>query len=176
MDMANPDRFWTQPDKVPPKQDQPDPIVQAEQIKVQSAEKIRGAELQQRERDAMRDDQTKRYEVDTDAQVKIALSNQQAENQKYLEAFKADAGAGMERVKAELSPKVAENKQRDTALQSQQQFIQQFMQSQQEQTQAIAQMFQQMIQQMQVMNGPKRVIRGKDGRVESVMPLTDTMQ
>ncbi len=47
------------------------------------------------------------------------------------------------------------------------------MQSQQQQLQAIAQMFQEVLGAVQRLGGPKKVVRGKDGRIDSVVPADE---
>lgn len=71
-DFASPDRFWTDPQKIPPKPPPPPPegIIEA-QIKSQSDEKIKAAELVQREVESQRKAELERYAIDAQAGLEI---------------------------------------------------------------------------------------------------------
>ena len=172
-DFASPERFWTDPSKIPPKgPPPPDPTVVAmEQIKSQTALQTTQMETEQRERDSVRDTEVKRLQIETDAQVKVGLAQHQTEHAAQLERSKGEHAAGMAHLNAQLSPKLLEANTKERESQQKADFVQQFMQSQQAQTQAIAEMFKQVLIAVQKLNGAKRVMRGKDGKVEAVVPV-----
>jgi hypothetical protein len=176
MDMSMPERFWTDPSQVPPQQPQPDPAIVMEQMKTQSNEKIKGAELQQRDKESQLNVQIEKYKTDTDAQTKLAIEQMRGQQAREAADMAAENSAGLEHVKAHLSPQTADNKLREAEGKQKDTVIERFMRSQHEQTQAIAQMFQHMVEQMRVMSGPKKVIRGKDGRAEMVVPASEQVQ
>jgi hypothetical protein len=171
-DFSAPNRFWTDPATVPPPQPpQPDvTVMAAEQIRQQTQVKTTQLETEQRERDSIRDAQLKQMEIETGAQVKLGLAHIQSEHQAQLDERKTQSGFQLEAMRAELNPKTKEVATKDGEAKQNASFVQQFMQSQEQQTRQIAQMMQQFIETLQKMNGPKKVIRGKDGRVDSVVP------
>jgi hypothetical protein len=171
-DFSAPQRFWTNPAEVPPPPPpQPDVTVMAmEQIKSQTALQTTQMDVEQKERDSVRDYQIKQMEIQTDAELKLGLAHLQSEHQASLERNKTQSGFQLEAMRAELNPKTKEVAVKDGEAKQNASFVQQFMQSQAQQTQQIAQMMQQFIETLQKMNGPKKVIRGKDGRVDSVVP------
>jgi hypothetical protein len=174
-DFAAPERFWTDPSKIPPKEPPPDPMIEAEKIKSSTTLQKTQAELQAEAQQAEQNRMLEKYKVDTDAQVKLSLADAQIEHSKHLEDQKTanaerlkrvegEQGAGMEHLKAHLNPKMVEAQTKDRESQQKNDFVQKFMESQQAQTQAI-------LDAVQKLGGPKKVVRGKDGRVESVVPI-----
>jgi len=176
-DFSTPQRFWTDPANAPERPPpQPDVTVMAaeqlrSQTELQKTDMQGGVDKYESDNRA----QVERYKTDLDAQVKVALANAQAANQRDMEQGKASNAAGMKQIefdqtlrleqeRASLNPKVMEQRSKDT-------FVEQFMQSQQQQTQALGEMFQQIMAAITQMNGRKRVVRGKDGRVEGVEPV-----
>jgi hypothetical protein len=172
-DFSSPERFWTDPQKIPAKDPpQPDPtIVAVEQLKSQTSLQTTQMETEQRERDSIRDAQIKQLQIETDAQVKVGLAHHQAEQQKQLKETEGHHAAGLEALRAELNPKTKETAIKDRESQMKDTFIQQFMQSQAQQTEAMRAMFEQVMAGISKLNGPKKVVRGKDGKVESVVPV-----
>jgi hypothetical protein len=171
-DFPSPDRFFTHPSKIPPPQPpQPDPTVMAaEQMKTQSAERIKSAELKQKDGESERELTLKKYEIDTDAQVKLAVSAQQHEHALKLKEIEGNTAAGLEHVKAHLNPKTKEADAKNSEVKQKDTLIQQFMQSQQMQTQAIGAMFEQVLSAVSALNGPKVIIRDKGGKAIGVKP------
>lgn len=93
-DLSTPEKFWTEPSKIPPKQPpQPDPTVMAvEQLKAQVSTQTNTESTQQKERDSIRDFEIKKYQIDTDAQVKLELAAKEREKALEVEGFKAING------------------------------------------------------------------------------------
>lgn len=89
-DFASPDRFWTDPQKAPPKPPPPPPpqIVVA-QIDAQSEEKITAAKLSQQEIESQRKSALEQYAIDSQAGLEI-MKSQLAHGQKIDQA-KVDA-------------------------------------------------------------------------------------
>lgn len=166
-----PDRFFTHPSKVPPKgPPQPDvTVVAMENIKAQSAEKIKGAEIQQKDRDTQADVDIKKYGIDTDARVKLTLAQSQFDHAHQMKDKDTEHSAGLEHVKASLHPKV-EAKAGASQPDHKQDFERLFERvekSEQRQEQMLAQVLSTMAA---ALNGPKRYIRGKDGKIERSEP------
>jgi hypothetical protein len=175
-DFSAPERFWTNPkDAPPPQPPQPDvTVMAAEQIKSQTTLQTKQLDVEQKERDSQRDFAIKKFEIETNAQSALqaeqlrmqsahSLEDRKANNQAHLERAKGEQSAGIEQLRAQLNPKTIE-------AQTKADFVQQFMQSQQQQTQAIAEMFQKVLAAVEQMNRPKKIVRGKDGRAEGVVP------
>jgi hypothetical protein len=171
-DFATPERFWTDPAKIPQKgPPQPDPtVVFAEQMKAQVKDKEIQAELYKCEKET----QIKKYEIDTKAHVDLVKTEAQIESANHLEDKRVqteDKKIGAQIHLAQTAPKAIEANTKSAKAQQEGAFIQQFMQSQQQQTQAIAQMFQEVLGAVQRLGGAKKVVRGKDGRIDSVVPV-----
>lgn len=90
-DFSRPERFWTDPANVPPPPPpQPDVTVMAmEQIKAQSAQVIKQAEIESAQIVNASKLEMDKYKADLDAQVKVALANAQAQNTREVEGIKA---------------------------------------------------------------------------------------
>jgi hypothetical protein len=171
-DFATPERFWTDPSKIPQKgPPQPDPtVVFAEQMKAQVKDKEIQADLYKCEKET----QIKKYEIDTKAHVDLVKTEAQIESANHLEDKRVqteDKKIGAQIHLAQTAPKAIEANTKSAKAQQEGAFIQQFMQSQQQQTQAIAQMFQEVLGAVQRLGGAKKVVRGKDGRIDSVVPV-----
>lgn len=98
-DFATPDRFWTDPSKVPPKPPQPHPDLIKTQMANESAERQKAAELAQHERESQRKAEIDKYKTDVDAQTKIALGHIEAATAKELQQDSAAHTAGLEHLK-----------------------------------------------------------------------------
>jgi hypothetical protein len=172
-DFATPERFWQDPQDAPPPQPpQPDVTVMAmEQIKAQSADNVKRMDVEQKERDSQRDAEIEKYRTDVDAQVKLTLANQQAQQARELESQRGHHAAGMEHIRAQLNPKTAEASAKQSEVKQKDTMIEQFMQSQQRQTEAIGAMFDQMLRAMSSLNGPKRILRDKANRIVGSEPV-----
>jgi hypothetical protein len=84
-DFSAPQRFWTSPDKIPPKDPPPDPMIESEKIKSQTTLQKTQAELQAEAEQKERDRMLEKYKTDTDAQVKLTLAEAQIESAHTLE-------------------------------------------------------------------------------------------
>lgn len=118
-DFSSPDRFWTDPQKIPPKEPPPDPIIEAEKIKSQTSLKESADDLkfnqvktdkeiqlelakvqfqQQLEQQKL---ELERYKIDKDAEVKLHIERMRGEHQRDLEQQRVHGQAGLEHVKAQ---------------------------------------------------------------------------
>jgi len=159
-DISSPDRFWTQPTKIPPPQPpQPDPTVMAmENIKAQVALQTKDMETQQRERDSIRDTEIKKYQVDTDATVKLTLAG--AEREKAID---------VERVRTESAISLQDRKNDPEAIRDTATLLDTLSQAER----AISTLYQDSEQQkalLQIVSRLRKRIskRGKDGRAQEV--------
>lgn len=161
--MSSPERFWTEPSKIPPPQPpQPDPTVMAvEQLKAQVTTQTKTMETQQRERDSIRDAELKKYEIDTDAQVKLGMAERQAQVAQEAEQFRHVAAVDLESRKAELNPKNIEGKAKAQQIDTVTELIKALAAQQAAQSESFQQSLQQMIT---ALTAPRRVVRGQDGR------------
>lgn len=78
--LTQPERFWSEPSQIPPRPPpQPDPTVMAqEQLRTQSAERQRAAELESKEREKRADISLGKYKADLDAKTALALEDVRA--------------------------------------------------------------------------------------------------
>lgn len=109
-DFSTPERFWTDPKSLPPPNPpQPDPTLTAiEQIKAQASMQTKQLDVEQKERDSLRDAEIAKYQTDVDANVKLTLASVQAQQARELEAQRGEQGAAMEHIRAQLNPKSIE--------------------------------------------------------------------
>jgi hypothetical protein len=70
-DFASPERFWTDPSKVPPPPPQPPPEIMKAQMEIQSREKVKAAELVQQEVESQRQAAVTMYGIDAKAGTDI---------------------------------------------------------------------------------------------------------
>jgi hypothetical protein len=91
-DLSQPERFWTDPANIPPPPPpQPDPTVVAmEQIKTQSAEKIKGAEIEAEKEVTGAKLQVDKYKADLQSQTAITLEQMKQQFGGQVEQFKAN--------------------------------------------------------------------------------------
>jgi len=150
-----PEKFFTDPKTLPPPAPPPPSPVevgaQVEQMKVQSDEKVKAAELQEEGRQADLRASVDKYRVDKDQETRL-----------LLEKVKAGDAANLEVVKAELKdlPPQPSKKIDDT-----QEMLRQFAATQQAQTQQLAQIISSIGESM---NAPKKVIRDSKGKVVGI--------
>jgi hypothetical protein len=173
LDLAVPDRFWTDPATLdPPAPPQPDvTVMAAEGLKAQTTEKVKAAELQSEERIKAAEIEFEKYKATLDAQTKITVTEMQQQHASQMEMVKGNQAVGLEHHKAALNPKTKEADAKKSEVQQKDTMIESFMQSQERQTQAISAMFEQVLKAVQSMNGPKEIVRGKDGRAMGVRPM-----
>lgn len=111
-DFSAPQRFWTNPQDAPKKPPpQPDvTVMAAEQLKSQTTLQTKQLEVQQKERDSQRDFEIKRYQIDTDAQVKAGLAVHQTESQKELTQLTGHQTADLETHRTQLGMHAESNR------------------------------------------------------------------
>lgn len=172
-DLSTPEKYWTNPKDIPPPPPpQPDPtIMAAEQMKTQSAERIKQADLTQAETESQRSTAFDKYRAELDAQTKLTIAQMQQQHDAEMERMRADHAAGMEGVRAHLNPKTKEADAKKSEVAQKDTLIQQLMESTAQHHAATREMVSQVLDAVQKMNGPKRAIRGKDGRIERVEPV-----
>lgn len=173
-DMSTPERFFTDPSTIPPQgPPQPDPTVMAvEQLKAQTTEKVKAAEIQSTEKVKAAELDMDKYKTDTDANVKLALANHQAEHAKEIEGVKGHVQANLKQIeghqsvqmeehRARLNPKLVEAsskaKQTDTVTE----LITALARAQAEQSQSFQQALEKMLA---ALSAPKRIVRDGAGR------------
>lgn len=154
MDFPNGDKFFTDPKKIPPKEPQPDVTVMAmETLKAQSAERIKGAELAQKDRETAEDNALQKYIADQNNQVKLIIAQAQAENAKEMEGVKVQGQARLKEHEDFLKNKPVLEKKEDVD--------------------SIVKMLQETIENVQstmqaVVNSKRKIRRGKDGKAAFV--------
>jgi hypothetical protein len=165
-DFSSPDRFVTDPAKVPPPQPpQPDVTVMAmEQVKAQSAEKIKAAELQSEEKIKAHDLQFEKYKTDKDAEVKLTIAAQQSQHAKEMERFKAEHSVGMKHFEGNQAAQLEEHRTRLKAQPALEVAGQ---------VQTLANQLKDAVESMKealsiVLTAKRTIRRGKDGKAEGV--------
>lgn len=92
-DFSAPERFWTDPSTLPPPQPQEDPLIAAQKLiegeRIASNERIKQAELMQKEQQGARDDALKRDLANLEAELKIVLERMQHGGDVELERVRA---------------------------------------------------------------------------------------
>lgn len=167
------ERFWTDPQKIPPKPPQPDPIIAQAQIKAQAdtqkaqlSAQVEQAKLAQAEQESQREVALQKYIADQQAQVQLIVKSAEAEHQKFLERLKGEHAAGLAAIGAALDPKTTEAKTGSDTSKQHGDLIQHVMKAHEDQKA----MMNEMMGHLQKLAGPKKAIRGKDGKIESVVP------
>jgi hypothetical protein len=146
-DFSAPQRFWTDPSQMPPRQPpQPD-------VTVMAAEQIRSQTLLQK---AQLDNQTK---------LQIAAADQQTE------LVKIDGAAASEDRRISNNPKVIEAKTQEMETKAMADFIGTLMQSQTQQTETILRALQELSQAVRVVGAPREALRDGTGRIVGSRPV-----
>lgn len=165
-DMSTPERFFTDPATVPPPgPPQPDPtIMAAEQMKTQSAEKIKAAELQSEEKLKQAELGFNRYKADLDSQTKITIEHMQREHASQVEHFRAQHTVGLKQLEGSQSAQLEEHR---TKLKNQP------AQDMGQQVQALAEQLSEAVQSMKealhiILTAKRQVRKGKNGKAEAV--------
>lgn len=173
-DFAAPERFWTEPSKAPERgPPQPDPtIMAAEQLKAQASLQGKQMETEQRERDSQRDFEVKKYQIDTDAQVKLTIANQQATQAREVEQFRAGEARSMKELDAQLKfdPEVAKEVAKDK---ERKRLEDEIAKREQAAAQANAEADAMRKALETISSAPRRLKRGKDGKAEAVELLDE---
>jgi hypothetical protein len=177
-DFTTPERFWTDPAKMPAKPPPPpDPLIAQAQIKAQADgqkaqldAQVEQLKLQQQEIQSQRDNELKKYVADLQAQVQLLVQGAEARHQRELEILKGEHNAGLAAVAAALDPKVTEAKTSADTSKQHGQLIDHVMQAHKEHADRMEKMIGGLHETMKAVAGPKKAIRGKDGKIESVVP------
>jgi len=107
-DFASPDRFWTDPQKMPPRPaPPPPPQIIVEQIKSASQEKQKAADILQREVESQRKAQLEKYAIDANAGSAIIAKHVDHSNTIAIETMKASHTASIDALNAKLDKTVS---------------------------------------------------------------------
>jgi len=107
-DFASPDRFWTDPQKMPPRPaPPPPPQIVVEQIKSASQEKQKAADILQREVESQRKAQLEKYAIDANAGSAIIAKHVDHSNTIAIETMKASHTASIDALNAKLDKTVS---------------------------------------------------------------------
>lgn len=102
-DMTATGRFWTHPQKMPAKPPPPPPEgIITTQMDNQSAERIKAAELAQKERDSIRDAQLKKYQIDSEHGLELISTHIAHGHDVAIEGLKASHAAILEALSAKV--------------------------------------------------------------------------
>lgn len=118
-DLTAPERFWTDPKQIPPKQPVEDPIVTAQKIKSQADLQMRDKDAQQAQQEAMQTQMIEKFKADQGQQtahLQTALDAHKAELDHHAKIYSANLSAHTavqieamkERHQAEMVPHQAE--------------------------------------------------------------------
>ncbi len=169
-DLQAPQRFLTDPEKAQPKPPpQPDITVMAmEQIKTQSAEKIKGAELQSEEKIKAHEIDAARQKAELDAQTKLTIAQMQANHAREIEQVKGSHAKELEGMRSAQSVKMHKMEHGEPAADVDERMAEvgQSVQGLQQQLAATVEQLQQAIH--TIVNAKRTIRRGKDGRAEGV--------
>jgi hypothetical protein len=178
MDMSTPERFFTDPATVPPPgPPQPDPTImaveqmkqQTEAAKIQSNEKIKGAELAQ-----------DKYKTDTDANVKLALANQQTQSAERLEGVRGHIQAGLKKMDGDHAERIEKHRTKNTLRLAKAKGAEILPEPEDDVTREEAEQIQQQVGQLteavqqlaqmvtKAVTAQRRIKRGRDGKAEGV--------
>jgi hypothetical protein len=168
-DLQAPQRFITHPSKAPQKPPpQPDvTVVAMEQIKSQSSEKIKGAELQSEEKIKSAELNFDKYKTDQDNQTKLTIAQMQAQHAHELERVRGEHAGQLEGLKAHLNPKTKEAEAKQSDVKQKDTLIQQLMDNQR----AVLELLSGLGDGINKLSGPKQIVRGKDGKASHVVPV-----
>jgi hypothetical protein len=113
-DMSSPQRFFQDPAQAPPPQPpQPDvTVMAAEQMKTQSAERVKAAELQSEEKIKEGELQLEKYKADLDAQTKVTIENARMQHAGQVEHFRAQHTVGLKQIEGQQSAQLEAHKAR----------------------------------------------------------------
>jgi hypothetical protein len=168
-DVTTPERFFTDPADVPPPgPPQPDPTVMAaEQLKTQSAERIKAADIASAEKIKEGELQLQKYQTDRDNEVKLRIAAHNADHAMRVEAHKGQVQAGLKQIEGQqtLSLKEREMQMKNAPAQEVSQYAKQIEQ--------LAGAMQSAVETMQgtlqtILTAKRTIRRGKDGKAEGV--------
>jgi hypothetical protein len=167
-DFSSPERFWTDPSEVEPQQQGPSPEEQklkaemiAKEAELQLQQESKQAELQLKEKELGVKAELEKYKIDTDATVRMRTAQMQGDNAVGLERERAATQSQkQDRMKVENLDKL------DSVVET----VQQIAEASAQQAKEVAQSFENVAQILaKALTAPKKVVRGKDGRVEGVV-------
>ena len=181
-DVTTPERFFTDPATVPPPgPPQPDPTVMAaEQMKTESAERIKAAELQSNEKVKEGELQLKKYQTDQDNNVKLRIAAHQAEHDAHMETHKGNIQAGLKQIDGQHAERLEKARSSTTLRLAKAKGVDVSPEMGDDMTNEEAQQIQQQIAQLgeavnhlaqmvsRAVTAQRRIRRGKDGRAEGV--------
>lgn len=149
-DMQAPDRFWQDPNNAPPPSPpQPDPtVIAAEQLKTQRDLQVKQMDVEQKERDSIRDYDIKQQELKINAEIDLTKHRESLQHDANKTDFGAQKDEHLARVSAELNPKniEAQAKAQESATASE--VLKAMQQSQEQQTQVILKAFEELTKAM----------------------------
>lgn len=169
-DFASPERFWTEPSKIPQKgPPPPDPtVVFAEEKKAQSKDKEIQAQLFDSEQERM----LKKYEIDTKANVDLTKTHAQMEHAGMLEDKRQqgeDKKLGVSMHQAQIKAETDRNKAVDAnKIGEVEQTTSELVQQAQAVSQVLADIMGQLKQVASIVGAKKRVRKGKNGKAEAI--------
>jgi hypothetical protein len=165
-DFSAPQRFWTNPKDAPPKPPpQPDvTVMAAEQENTKRTITAKQLDVEQKERDSIRDFELKKYEIETGARSAMESERMRIEASHSLEDRKARNTAGIEQVKGQQT---AQLKEREIQLKQQPAL------EMAGQVQQLSEKLEGAITSLQdalatVLTAKRQIRRGKDGKAEGV--------
>jgi len=170
-DFTTPNRFWTDPQKMPPKPPPPpDPLIVQAQIKAQAdtqkhqldAQQSQ-AELQQKEMQSQREIALQKYIADQRAQVELLVHQAETAHQQFLEKLKGDHAAGLAAISAALDPKTTEAKTGSDTAKQHGDLIQHVMQAHADHADRMEKMVAGLHETMKSVAGPRKLVKDKDG-------------
>jgi hypothetical protein len=167
-DFSSPERFWTDPSEVEPQPPPPDPEaqkLQAEMLKAEAEltfqQEAKQGEFALKEKELQTKAELEKYKIDTDAQVRLRTAQMQGENAVGVERERANTQSQkQDKMKVENLDKL------DGVVEQ----VKEIAQASADQAKQVAESFENVAQILaKALTAPKKVVRGKDGRVEGVV-------
>lgn len=171
-DFSAPERFWTDPSQAQPKgPPQPDVTVMAmESLKAQSAQTIKAAELASDEKLKAAELHSERQNAELEAQTKLTIAQMQAQHAAELEQVRGQHAERQEHVRAHLNPKTKEAESKATEVKQKGDAFQALMDRLEKSDKSQSEMMGKLLESVSALSGPKKIVRGKDGKVSHVVP------
>lgn len=177
-DFSAPQRFWTNPQDVPPAPEpKPDvTVMAAEQLKAHASLQSKQMDVEQKERDSQRDYEIERMKIETDAQLKAGLALHETNAQKEITQLQGQQTAQLESHKTGLQmhadqQKTSQQGQIDTKLKELDSVTSELI----GQAQQIGGVLQDIVSKLQSIStlatGKRRVLKGKDGKANAIEVL-----
>lgn len=179
-DFSNPERFWTNPSKMPPPQPpKPDvTVTTAENIKAQSTLQNTQMQNEQKERDSQRDFAIKKYQIDTDAKLKAGLALHQSESQEKLKQIDGQQSADLESHRTGLqmhadSQKSQAEEAHDARFDNLSKTTEQLLGHAQQIGQALQDLHGHVKSLTAVAIGKRKIVKGPDGKASAIQVLDE---